>query len=72
MVNSSTTNNNNNNNNNNNENNNDKTCTDHSYKINANTTIITIMTIIDPVPITRFPLSRFSPGSGLLRNPFVP
>ena len=26
---------------------------------------------IHPVSITRFPLIRFSPGSGLLRNPFV-
>ena len=25
---------------------------------------------IHPVSITRFPLTRFSPGSGLLRNPF--
>ena len=25
---------------------------------------------IHPVSITRFPLSRFSPGAGLLRNPF--
>ena len=24
-----------------------------------------------PVSITRFPLRRFSPGAGLLRNPFV-
>ena len=26
---------------------------------------------VHPVSITRFPLSRFSPGAGLLRNPFV-
>ena len=26
---------------------------------------------IHPVSITRFPLSRFSPGAGLLRSPFV-
>ena len=26
---------------------------------------------LHPVSITRFPLTRFSPGSGLLRNPFV-
>ena len=26
---------------------------------------------IHPVSITRFPLSRFSPGAGLLRNPLV-
>ena len=26
---------------------------------------------IHPVSITRFPLRRFSPGAGLLRNPFV-
>ena len=26
---------------------------------------------IHPVSIARFPLSRFSPGAGLLRNPFV-
>ena len=26
--------------------------------------------VIHPVSITRFPLSRFSPGAGLLRNPF--
>ena len=26
---------------------------------------------IHPVSITRFPLTRFSPGAGLLRNPFV-
>ena len=26
---------------------------------------------VHPVSITRFPLTRFSPGSGLLRNPFV-
>ena len=25
---------------------------------------------VHPVSITRFPLSRFSPGAGLLRNPF--
>ena len=25
---------------------------------------------IHPVSITRFPLTRFSPGSGLLSNPF--
>ena len=25
---------------------------------------------LHPVSITRFPLSRFSPGAGLLRNPF--
>ena len=28
-------------------------------------------TPLHPVSITRFPLTRFSPGSGLLRNPFV-
>ena len=27
--------------------------------------------MLHPVSITRFPLSRFSPGAGLLRNPFV-
>ena len=27
--------------------------------------------VIQPVSITRFPLTRFSPGAGLLRNPFV-
>ena len=26
---------------------------------------------VHPVFITRFPLRRFSPGAGLLRNPFV-
>ena len=26
--------------------------------------------MLHPVSITRFPLSRFSPGAGLLRNPF--
>ena len=26
---------------------------------------------VHPVSITRFPLRRFSPGAGLLRNPFV-
>ena len=26
---------------------------------------------VHPVSITRFPLTRSSPGSGLLRNPFV-
>ena len=26
--------------------------------------------MVHPVSITRFPLSRFSPGAGLLRNPF--
>ena len=26
---------------------------------------------VRPVSITRFPLTRFSPGSGLLRSPFV-
>ena len=26
---------------------------------------------VHPVSITRFPLSRFSPGAGLLRTPFV-
>ena len=26
---------------------------------------------IHPVSITRFSITRFSPGSGLLRNPFV-
>ena len=26
---------------------------------------------VHPVSITRFPLARLSPGSGLLRNPFV-
>ena len=26
--------------------------------------------ILHPVSITRFPLTRFSPGAGLLRNPF--
>ena len=26
---------------------------------------------LHPVSITRFPLSRFSPRAGLLRNPFV-
>ena len=26
---------------------------------------------LHPVSITRFPLTRLSPGSGLLRNPFV-
>ena len=26
---------------------------------------------LHPVSITRFPLRRFSPGAGLLRNPFV-
>ena len=32
---------------------------------------ITIMImILHPVSITRFPLTIFSPGSGLLRNPF--
>ena len=25
---------------------------------------------VHPVSITRFPLRRFSPGAGLLRNPF--
>ena len=28
-------------------------------------------TVIHPVSITRFPLRRFSPGAGLLSNPFV-
>ena len=27
--------------------------------------------MLHPVSITRFPLTRFSPGAGLLRNPFV-
>ena len=27
--------------------------------------------MLHPVSTTRFPLTRFSPGSGLLRNPFV-
>ena len=27
--------------------------------------------IVYPVSTTRFPLTRFSPGAGLLRNPFV-
>ena len=36
------------------------------------TTMILILTFaIHPVSMTRFPLSRFSPGAGLLRNPFV-
>ena len=30
--------------------------------------IIIIITILHPVSITRFPLRRFSPGAGLLRN----
>ena len=33
--------------------------------------IYTYNIVIHPVSITRFPLSRFSPGAGLLRNPFV-
>ena len=31
----------------------------------------TIKCLLHPVSITRFPLRRFSPGAGLLRNPFV-
>ena len=30
-----------------------------------------VYTSVHPVSITRFPLRRFSPGAGLLRNPFV-
>ena len=33
--------------------------------------VVVIILAIHPVSITRFPLSRFSPGAGLLRNPFV-
>ena len=35
--------------------------------------IVIMMMMIDlhPVSITRFPLRRFSPGAGLLGNPFV-
>ena len=33
--------------------------------------MIVIEIVIHPVSITRFPLRRFSPGAGLLRNPFV-
>ena len=32
---------------------------------------VIVIVIVHPVSITRFPLSRFSPGAGLLRNPFV-
>ena len=31
--------------------------------------IVILMILIHPVSITRFPLRRFSPGAGLLRNP---
>ena len=31
-----------------------------------------VRSVVHPVSITRFPLTRFSPGSGLLRNRFVP
>ena len=34
-------------------------------------TIILDAIIIHPVSKTRFPLSKFSPGAGLLRNPFA-
>ena len=30
-----------------------------------------LLGIVHPVSITRFPLRKFSPGAGLLRNPFV-
>ena len=30
-----------------------------------------LLKLLHPVSITRFPLTRFSPGAGLLRNPFV-
>ena len=30
----------------------------------------TFLNLLHPVSITRFPLSRFSPGAGLLGNPF--
>ena len=33
--------------------------------------VIIMIIIIHPVSITKFPLRRFSPGAGLLRNPFV-
>ena len=32
---------------------------------------IYIYILLHPVSITRFPLRRFSPGAGLLRNPFI-
>ena len=30
-----------------------------------------LLLLLHPVSITRFPLTRFSPGAGLLRHPFV-
>ena len=33
--------------------------------------VLLISLLVPPVSLTRFPLSRFSPGAGLLRNPFV-
>ena len=41
----------------------------YRYVCNMNTCICVHM--IHPVSITRFPLRQFSPGAGLLRNPFV-
>ena len=32
---------------------------------------VLVCLLLRPVSITKFPLSRFSPGAGLLRNPFV-
>ena len=32
--------------------------------------VIVIVNSVHPVSITRFPLRRFSPGAGLLRNRF--
>ena len=37
----------------------------------AVTVIVIVTVIVHPVSITRFLLRRFSPGAGLLRNPFV-
>ena len=38
--------------------------------LRSQTTTSVLMLAIHPVSITRFPLTRFSPGAGLLRNPF--
>ena len=47
-----------------------------SVRGNNHNTMILIVIIeslprVHPVSITRFSIARFSPGSGLLRNPFV-
>ena len=41
----------------------------HSPKSGKRTAFRSCPCVVHPVSITRFPLTRFSPGSGLLRNP---